>query len=444
MAMADQLKGLYESARQKLINLNLFKSESTDPDIVRSQLLATRIFLILFSIALIILLSYTSISIQTKMETVQEPSLAEFQSLQNKYPDTLVCPCSQISIPYDRFVITKPSFHQVCSSDFVSQSWIDHTGEVDPTMILSIDIRTTLSPVWLIIANLCQNANNAIVDALQEFANNPLLSYTVISQAYLEIKTQAALSDAQSYAADRFARDFTTIQTIPFINGFMAGVGTNFNTNGPFRDPLNDYVLLVMSMAYPLKENGPLCFCVAQKSCPIESGVYFYTPTEYGYPSQDVLVPNITIRGIVFDCLPSLIALGSSLECFYDKFCIDTILNLYPRKLNVSRLYETETSRFPSTMILKEIVDQLFLEGISNTTSFSAYYKECAPTFCSYTYYGRFDTLFIITTFLGLIGGLTTALRLFAHYFVHFLLFLKKKLFRRNIIVNHTNGKHIR
>ena len=62
------------------------------------------------------------------------------------------------------------------------------------------------------------------------------------------------------------------------------------------------------------------------------------------------------------------------------------------------------TSRFPPMMLLRQIIDQLFLERILNVTSFDDYYKECAPIFCTYTYSQRFDLIFAATIIAGLVG----------------------------------------
>ncbi|UJR19355.1 hypothetical protein I4U23_022484 [Adineta vaga] len=38
--------------------------------------------------------------------------------------NTILCPCTEYSISYNTFLSSKPSYHQVCSSSFVSDSWI--------------------------------------------------------------------------------------------------------------------------------------------------------------------------------------------------------------------------------------------------------------------------------------------------------------------------------
>ncbi|CAF4851826.1 unnamed protein product [Rotaria sp. Silwood1] len=224
------------------------------------------------------------------------------------------------------------------------------------------------------------------MDALQEFSDNPLFSYTAFSETYLEIKTQAALQDAQHTAIDRFARDFTVIQAISLINGLMTSVATNFVAiTVPIFENEPIPVFLVQT-AYQLPGKNHTCSCHTEQSCQTPAGLYLFDrPESYQPYDLNTVIPDMTIPGIMFDCLPSLMVLASSLECFYDQSCIDTILALYTRKFNISILDETRMSHFPPKMILKEIIDQLFIEEILNKSSFAVYYEKCAPIACSYT-----------------------------------------------------------
>lgn len=47
---------------------------------------------------------------------VHNPSQAVFESLQREYPDTLICPCSTISIKYEEFIQLQSKLHQVFDS----------------------------------------------------------------------------------------------------------------------------------------------------------------------------------------------------------------------------------------------------------------------------------------------------------------------------------------
>ena len=415
-----------------LAKLNFFRTRSTDPAIIRQQILTTRLFILLFTIALIILLIYTSISERIQIKTIQHPSLATFQWLIVRYPNTLQCPCQQISILPSHFVTTTPSFHQVCSSDFISQSWIDFTFVDHLDFIYPMDIRTFLSSLWQMIASLCRSAANTITDALADFANEPMISSQASSQILIEAQIQGRLENARRLASEHFIRDLMTIQTITQINGLMTGIMTNFYTILSSIPAVTGYTetVVIMEQSYIFHGSENRCRCLRDQSCQVAAGLYLLQNTTYnGYNNLNLLVANMTVAGIVFDCLPALAAFASSLECFYNRSCIDMLQYVYAKSINVSILDNTQSSRFSMSMPLRLIIEELFLENIVNSTSYSAYYDQCAPISCTYRYSQRFDYAFIIATLLGLIGGLNTALRLIARYLIKLYLLINRKCF---------------
>ena len=116
-----------EHCKNYFLKLNIFQTSSAshqegNEDLYEqhTQLVATRVYLILLILILIIFLLFTCLNSETITMTIQNPTLAQIQSL----PANRICPCSRISFSYDKFVSNNVSFHQVCSSDFVSNRWI--------------------------------------------------------------------------------------------------------------------------------------------------------------------------------------------------------------------------------------------------------------------------------------------------------------------------------
>ncbi|CAF3872057.1 unnamed protein product, partial [Rotaria sp. Silwood1] len=63
-----------------------------------------------------------TLSVQTISQTVASPTQEQYEKLLKQYSQTLQCPCTTISIPYEDFLRVASIYHQVCSSDFI-QSW---------------------------------------------------------------------------------------------------------------------------------------------------------------------------------------------------------------------------------------------------------------------------------------------------------------------------------
>jgi hypothetical protein len=64
-----------------------------------------------------------------------------------------------------------------------------------------------------------------------------------------------------------------------------------------------------------------------------------------------------------------------------------------------------------SSVSFGTLIDELFIETWQNTSNYSNYFSICAPLTCRYTYIERNSVLYMLTTFLGLYGGLTVGLK---------------------------------
>ncbi len=56
------------------------------------------------------------------------------------------------------------------------------------------------------------------------------------------------------------------------------------------------------------------------------------------------------------------------------------------------------------------ILNQIMIDEITSDIQFDLFYSQCNPAYCSYSYTHRFDALFIITTIIGIFGGLSFVL----------------------------------
>ena len=60
------------------------------------------------------------VNFRNKKITLYYPTEDQFKNL----PSYSHCPCSCISLLYDEFTKIKKRFHQICSSNFISDRWI--------------------------------------------------------------------------------------------------------------------------------------------------------------------------------------------------------------------------------------------------------------------------------------------------------------------------------
>jgi hypothetical protein len=93
-----------------------------------------------------------------------------------------------------------------------------------------------------------------------------------------------------------------------------------------------------------------------------------------------------------------------------------------PITLNISALDSRVPSRFLPTTTMSVIISQLMTEEWTNMTNATAYYDNCEPHICTYTYTKRYDIIQVISTVLGLWGGLSIVLRLLVPLAIKFIM----------------------
>ena len=112
------IQTLFATIYTKLVDLNLFPLRdfgSTTSAVTAKRLgqFATRLYIVLLTVGLIILVFYTIIQPQLLKKTFNRPSLDLYERLLRDHSQTLECPCSSISLLYDRFITIEPVFHPV-------------------------------------------------------------------------------------------------------------------------------------------------------------------------------------------------------------------------------------------------------------------------------------------------------------------------------------------
>ena len=85
----------------------------------------------------------TLVNPQDRIVTVRNLTPTLINQLRLEYDQTLSCPCSLITIPYNSFVKNIIEFHPVCSSIFIDQQWINGLYLPYASTYLVTDFRTT-------------------------------------------------------------------------------------------------------------------------------------------------------------------------------------------------------------------------------------------------------------------------------------------------------------
>jgi hypothetical protein len=280
-----------------------------------------------------------------------------------------------------------------------------------------------------LISTLCQSARNSLIDTIDQFTNSTLINSIVLSEELLHTQSKAALDSAYRTALSIFERSFLAIRQITQANGFITGLLVNAAAVRSGGNPSKETgPVLTVAASYILPRTTKTCSCLSKGSCLMPGGLYLYQAWEtYGIYNLRQIIANETLPGFVFDCLPLMTTLASSLDCFYNESGLQTLLSAYSKKINVSILDSSIVSRFVPTTTVEQLINELFIEKTLNKTDYASYYSACAPIYCNYTFSRRFDWIYIATILLMLVGGLSTVLRLITPYAIDFIIFLSRR-----------------
>ena len=378
-----------------LYNLNIFPSvpPKTDAHELRTQRIATRIFIGLLVVATTVLIGYISLINVTKTITVNKPPLKQYAALYAKHTQSLACGCSKVSIDYGQVARVQYRMHQVCSSVFVNDSWLaSFRSSFDPEEIQPFDFRVSGLHIFQAVRTFCQMSDRAIGDHLIGFYSNQYVSSMVTPEQLFRSQMDGVFKEFVSSTTNDLLSSLKTIRDVTFANVLFSARITN--TFAVFLSQLHAFAGALGDVN---------CSCGVSMSCVEPS-------TIAQYPQG---IPLFTIPGVYKGCFMIEAALKSTLECFYSPECVQQIQ--YYSASNTSLVFPvlntTQPSRYWANSTMKTLLDELMIEEWNLTPTYESYYLQCQPSQCTYTAVLKNEAIYIVTTLFGLIGGLVTILK---------------------------------
>jgi hypothetical protein len=156
---------------------------------------------------------------------------------------------------------------------------------------------------------------------------------------------------------------------------------------------------------------------LTDENCRGKSGIYEGKFEHSIRESDGWYEPTVLIPDFTSSCMPVDACLMSSLECFYNQGCVNAIFP-YQRIIdNVTTKFTalksnsiSASSRFNVSTRIKAIVDELMVEEWLIEEIYEKYFEQCAPASCTYLKKAYPDFLSALSTLIGLLGGLCSAL----------------------------------
>ena len=381
-----------------LIELNIFKQHQSNPRKVYYQRIATRFYILVLIISLAIFTFYSLFIEKIHREIVRNPSESDYRRLEQIYGDSLSCPCTSNSMNYSTFINIEPHYHQVCSSDFVSDRWINYNDGFDPIVIYRFyDYRSIVMNYFLLMTMFCQESRQMIDDSLQVFLQTQFVSSQVISQQLFESQMNLSIINWQSSTIERFVRTIQLIQAMNFGNQLYSSLSSIFgHMNGSFGEVM-------------IRTNQDIanCSCALSLSCRSLMGIYDLDDfSEFSMPVFSV--PNFFVG-----CFPVDGLFSSTLECFYNQSCMLNIDQYMYSSLGASfNFTPLDSDRNRPNETIESIIYRLMIDSWNSNVSFSSFYRICDPQICTFEYTGRNDVFSIVLIITGIFGGLSLGWKL--------------------------------
>ncbi|CAF1045402.1 unnamed protein product [Adineta ricciae] len=398
-------KRYLHQTRISLSELNFFSTEEDeDTHELHNQTLSTRIYLILLVVSVFGLLIYTLTVPITETIVIKQPFYHQYQKLIYEQHN-LQCQCKQTSITFDEFVDLQPHYHPVCTSDFISDQWLDFLSNISQLPHLSvIDFRRTAVYSFQFLQHLCKFAETNIDQFVQQqFKSRSYISYHLKGNDIFQEEIRSYVDKLIETEEVNFVQLIRIFSDFIHSQGLVSTLSTNIvhyrNIPSVVTSDVENLLTYYRDRKYYDKKTHTNCRCFFFKC------IQEYEIRDLQTSSILFTIPNFYTGCFIVDSL-----LDSSLICFYNQTCIKELTfhlnsSLSITTINLSRSF----SKINQTVY--ELASHLMINEWNTTTYFHKYYDLCQPFQCIYTYEHRFVISYVITTLWSAIGGLVTIFR---------------------------------
>ena len=374
--------------------LNLFPSvpPSNDPLVLRNERFSTRLFIFLLILSTTILTSYISLINISESIEVKRPTFRQYSQLSIIHSQSLICHCLHISINYVQFTRIQHTMHQVCSSVFVTDQWIQYFISSRVTTLVREDFRLSGMSAFQALRGFCQIATRTVSDILTQFSLIQYVSSTLTSEQLFRSQIRTVFDQLLISTINKLLLSLQIIRDITHVNAFWSARNTNFLL---FFRPNTTSMRLALYLY-------PDCSCALSSFCIDDSVIV-----------DNLLHPVFWVPGVYRGCLITEALLQSDLQCFYDSTCIQQLQSYFNSSSPIFPALDPSLfSRYNITTTIQELINQSMVERWNLSITHQNYYDQCQPVACTYTIVTRNHAIYIVTTVFGLVGGLVTILKL--------------------------------
>ncbi|CAF1497941.1 unnamed protein product, partial [Adineta steineri] len=369
--------------------LNLFKNVNDRTETgIKQQKIITCVYLILLTGSICILCLFTSLNSENVTKIEKNPSLTTYNSLRGGlHSASIQCPCFNKAIPHQKFVLLSPHYHQICSSGFVDNIWIDMLRGTTINIIYN-DWRSRASPLFQLLSDFCQLANKTIDDAVKRYLSQLYIASFVMNEDDFDKQLNSSLNQFYGSTVHNFDLMANVLQLLmqidqPYIGANRRG-SHNSDTNliGNFvEDKTNTTQLVklkfVLNQIEDINSSMVTCVCASDPYCKIPAVIYD-SHDEFPTPNMNYSIYNVS--GWIRGCLAIDSLLLSTLQCLYeDSGCFPLLLS-YIRKYEnsgqssriIQPLVYNPISRFSPNATVSTMFKEMMIEQWNRSSSYQS------------------------------------------------------------------------
>ncbi|UJR38828.1 hypothetical protein I4U23_031493 [Adineta vaga] len=412
--------GLRRQIRMFFVSYNLFFKINSNELQLRVQRQMTWFYLSIFTMTCTIVFLSLALRLHVNVVSVSSPSLTDYHKLETI--TSLQCSCSRLAIRYSSFLsMEPPTYHQVCSSDFVSQRWILHmfsTNMNPPNTSLNyiepwphlFDFRSIATYQFRLLASFCDLINSTVTAALEQLVSQDFVSALLLPEFQFISQITSLFEQLKQSTASTFLASLRLIRAHMHNDALM----TMPSSNWQFIDMNATEFTKVHTKPVLYGEPTANCSCALTPLCV--------------QPAR--IDGNVILPGLMVGCFPLESLLQSTLELLYNQTLVDFISNSNNATF---KALVSGTQDQPNVTTVESMLSELMVEQwktITNLTSYADYYAQCSPSFCSYTYISRQDLLASITSLIAFIGGFSVGARIAMPFLIRFVQLIKRRRMR--------------
>ncbi|UJR34132.1 hypothetical protein I4U23_021539 [Adineta vaga] len=435
---------------QKVVNYNLFMLEGNKFNddiqdltmIIKHQKYKTWLYIILFTVCLYILFYINLIKTQLTTVVIFDITLNKFTKLYSEHSQTLSCPCSTITIPYQNLSSNDVQIHLICSSIFIDLEWIKTLYFEEASQYGVWDFRTTAYSQFKLLSSFCTLSKEIISQTRNDIDNNELVTLYLLSQKQLEIEINGVIEYLNNSAASRMRTFLNYLRNTSDKHYFVSALNTNFVIetrcvkNGHAYFKARKVELGNSGGNSRQCDNNILIMNATLSPLPYQSIDYSIRHMMYPMPNSTV------VNGFFTGCTPLEALLKSTLDCLYSTECLQLLLDYFPKLQKIN--FDPDNSVLFSeheNISVNEYLDNLFITNWLVEINYTKYFHICSPSKCTYSKTERTELVYAITLFISLYGGLVIILRLIASFSIDIVMkwkcFSKKR--KENLSEQRTN-----